>query len=301
MSVIVVGSINVDVTVVADRMAQAGETITGTALETGLGGKGANQAVAAARAGAPTAMVGCVGSDAFADVALGGLRDSDVDTDAVRVVDGGTGIAHIRVAGGDNSIVVVPLANARLAVAQAREALAATEASVLLLQLEVEQEVVVAAAEAAHARGIRVVLDPAPAAPLPESIWRHVSLVKPNEHEAALLTGVEVTDAASAERAAQWFLERGVEAAIVTLGKAGAVLVDGAGARTLAGHVVDAVDSTAAGDTFSGFLAAALADGASLDDAARRAMAAAAISVTRVGATASIPSGAEVDAFLAGA
>lgn len=299
MSVIVVGSINVDVTVVADRMASTGETITGSALETGLGGKGANQAAAAARAGAPTTMVGCVGSDAFAEVALDGLRDAGVGVESVRMVDGGTGIAHIRVAGGDNSIVVVPLANAQLSVEQAHEALDVTDASVLLLQLEVEQRVVLAAAERAHARGIRVVLDPAPAAPLPESIWQHVALVKPNEHEAGLLTGVEVTDAASAERAARWFLDRGVDAAIVTLGKAGAVLVDADGARTLAGHVVDAVDSTAAGDTFSGYLAASLADGASLDDAARRAMAAAAISVTRVGATASIPTGDEVDAFLA--
>ncbi|GAA2174609.1 ribokinase [Agrococcus versicolor] len=299
MSVIVVGSINVDVTVVADRMAGAGETITGSALETGLGGKGANQAAAAARAGARTAMVGCVGSDAFADVALAGLRDAGVDVDGVRAVDGGTGIAHIRVAGGDNSIVVVPLANASLSVEQAVAAIDATDASVLLLQLEVAQEVVLAAAERAHARGLRVVLDPAPAAALPESIWRWVSLVKPNEHEAALLTGVEVTDAASAELAAAWFLERGVEAAIVTLGKAGAVLVDAAGARSLPGHVVDAIDSTAAGDTFSGYLAAALGDDASLDDAARRAMAAAAISVTRIGATASIPTRDEVDAFLA--
>lgn len=298
MSVIVVGSINVDVTVVADRMAQAGETITGTALETGLGGKGANQAAAAARAGAATTMVGCVGSDAFADVALDGLRGAGVDVAGVRAVDGGTGIAHIRVAGGDNSIVVVPLANASLSVEQAHAAIDASDASALLLQLEVDQEVVLAAAERAHARGIRVVLDPAPAAPLPESIWQHVALVKPNEHEAGLLTGIEVTDAASAEQAARWFLDRGVDAAIVTLGKAGAVLVDGAGARTLAGHVVDAVDSTAAGDTFSGYLAAALADGAPLDEAARRAMAAAAISVTRVGATASIPTRDEVDAFL---
>ncbi|SDH22788.1 ribokinase [Agrococcus jejuensis] len=301
MSVIVVGSINVDVTVVADRMAQAGETITGTALETGLGGKGANQAAAAARAGAATTMVGCVGSDAFADVALDGLREAGVDVAGVATVEGGTGIAHIRVAGGDNSIVVVPLANAALSVEQAHAAIDATDASALLLQLEVDQQVVLAAAERAHARGIRVVLDPAPAAPLPESIWQHVALVKPNEHEAGLLTGVEVTDAASAEQAARWFLDRGVDAAIVTLGKAGAVLVDADGARMLAGHVVDAVDSTAAGDTFSGYLAAALADGASLDEAARRAMAAAAISVTRVGATASIPSSAEVDAFLADA
>lgn len=297
--VLVVGSINVDVTVVADRMAAAGETITGSALETGLGGKGANQAAAAALAGATTAMIGCVGSDAFADVALDGLRGAGVAVDGVRTVDGGTGIAHIRVAGGDNSIVVVPLANARLDVAQAQAAVDAADADVLLLQLEIAQDVVLAAAERAHARGMRVVLDPAPAAPLPERIWQHVALVKPNEHEAALLTGVEVTDAESAERAARWFLERGVAAAIVTLGKAGAVLVDASGARRLEGHVVDAVDSTAAGDTFSGYLAAALASGHDLDVAATRAMAAAAISVMRVGATASIPSADEVDAFLA--
>lgn len=296
--VLVVGSINVDIAVVADRVPEVGETITGTALRTGLGGKGANQAVAVARAGASSTMVGCVGSDAFADVALEALRAAHVDVSGVRVVDGGTGVAHIRVADGENSIVVVPLANAELDRAQAIAAIDATTASVVLLQLEIRQEVVLAAAKRAHERGMRVVLDPAPAAALPESVWEHVTLVTPNEHEASILTGVDVVDPESAAEAARWFIDRGVDVAIITLGQGGALFADRRGSRLLPRHEVTAVDSTAAGDTFSGYVAAALSEGNSADVAADRAMAAAAVAVTRLGAADSIPPVDEVLGYL---
>lgn len=296
--VLVVGSINVDITVVADRVPEVGETITGTALRTGLGGKGANQAVAVARAGASSTMVGCVGSDAFADVALDALRAAHVDVSGVRVVDGGTGVAHIRVADGENSIVVVPLANAELDRAQAIAAIDATTASVVLLQLEIRQEVVLAAAKRAQERGMRVVLDPAPAAALPESVWVHVTLVTPNEHEASILTGVDVVDPDSAAEAARWFIDRGVDVAIITLGQGGALFADRRGSRLLPRHEVTAVDSTAAGDTFSGYVAAALSEGTSADAAADRAMAAAALAVTRPGAADSIPPVDEVLGYL---
>ncbi len=296
--VLVVGSINVDITVVADRVPEVGETITGTALRTGLGGKGANQAVAVARAGASSTMVGCVGSDAFAAVALDALRAARVDVSGVRAVDGGTGVAHIRVADGENSIVVVPLANAELDRAQAIAAIDATNASVVLLQLEIRQEVVLAAAKRAHERGMRVVLDPAPAAALPESVWEHVTLVTPNEHEASILTGVDVVDPESAAEAARWFIDRGVDVAIITLGQGGALFADWRGSRLLPRHEVTAVDSTAAGDTFSGYVAAALSEGNSADVAADRAMAAAALAVTRLGAADSIPPVDEVLGYL---
>ena len=296
--VLVVGSINVDITVVADRVPGVGETITGTALRTGLGGKGANQAVAVARAGASSTMVGCVGSDAFANVALEALRAAHVDVSGVRAVDGGTGVAHIRVADGENSIVVVPLANAELDPAQAIAAIEVTTATVVLLQLEVRQEVVLAAVKRAHERGMRVVLDPAPAAALPESVWQHVTLVTPNEHEASLLTGVDVVDPESAAEAARWFVDRGVDVAIITLGEGGALLADRRGSRILPRHKIIAVDSTAAGDTFSGYVAAALSEGTSADVAADRAMAAAALAVTRPGAADSIPSVDEVLGYL---
>lgn len=296
--VLVVGSINVDITVVADRVPGVGETITGTALRTGLGGKGANQAVAVARAGASSTMVGCVGSDAFADVALDALRAAHVDVSGVRAVDGATGVAHIRVADGENSIVVVPLANAELDPAQAIAAIEVTAATVVLLQLEIRQEVVLAAVKRAHERGMRVVLDPAPAAALPESVWEHVTLVTPNEHEASLLTGADVVDPESAAGAARWFIDRGVDVAIITLGEGGALIADRRGSRLLPRHEVTAVDSTAAGDTFSGYVAAALSEGTSAEVAADRAMAAAALAVTRPGAADSIPSVDEVLGYL---
>lgn len=302
-AVIVVGSVNVDLAAAGTPVPSAGETRTGDRFALGLGGKGANQAVAAARAGATTRLVGCVGDDTFGIVAIHELCEAGVDLGELHEVDGTTGVAHIRVdaASGDNSIFVIPGANAALTPERAVASLRAIApgAGVVLLQLEVPLETVVAVAAEATELGLTVVLDPAPARELPASLWRDVEVVTPNEHEAGLLSGIEVTDDASAERAGRWFLERGVRVVLITRGAAGASLVTSAGAEHLATVAVDAVDTTAAGDSFAGHLGAALAAGGELREAVTRALAAGSLAATRVGASESIPTRDEVDRALA--
>ncbi|NJC68601.1 ribokinase [Planosporangium thailandense] len=297
--VLVVGSISADVTAFADRLPQPGETVLGNDVTLVLGGKGANQAVAAARFGAPTWMVGCVGDDAFADLTAGDLRRYGVNTDLLRSVPGPTGVAHIRVdANGQNDIVNTPLANGHLDADQVDGALAAlaSQASVLLLQLEVRAGITAHAAEAGRRAGLAVVLDPAPAVAVPETVWQHVDIVTPNESEAGLITGIEVTGVDTARKAAQWFLDRGVRQVVITLGGAGAVSVTAAESHEYAPFAVTAVDTTAAGDAFTGTLGAALALGLGSADAIRHAMAAGALAVTKRGASPSLP---DRDAVLA--
>jgi ribokinase len=303
--VVVVGSISVDVTAFSQRLPAPGETVLGDSLTMVLGGKGSNQAVAAARAGARTSMVGCVGSDPFRDIALEGLLAEGIDASAVAVLDGATGVAHIRVdASGENDIVVVPLANARLTPEHVETALADVDEpgdAVLLLQLEVPHDAVRHAARLGWERGLTVVLDPAPAptTAFPEAFWGAIEVVTPNETEARLITGVAVTDADSAARAGRWFVDRGVVRAVVTLAGQGAVVVTSDDVTRLTPYPVQAVDTTAAGDAFAGHLGAALAAGLPWDAALRRAMAAGALAVTVVGASPSLPTAAAVDAFLA--
>lgn len=301
-SVLVVGSITADLTTFASRHPEPGETLLGSGFGLVLGGKGANQALAARRAGAPTTMVGCVGDDLFRPVVLEGLQAEDVDTSLVRTVPGPTGIAHIRVDGaGENNIVMVPLANAALGPAEVEAAVraAAPRASVLLLQLEIPLESAVHAARVARSLDMTVVLDPAPAAALPEEAWALADVVTPNESEAARLTGTPVTDAASAAIAGAWFVERGAGRAVVTLGGQGAVVVEAGGTTSHAPFPADPVDTTAAGDAFAGALGASLARGLAWADALQRAMAAGALAVGVRGASPSLPTAAMVDALLA--
>lgn len=276
----------------------------GTAFSLAAGGKGANQAIAAARAGAETFFVACVGDDPFEVIVRDALAEAGVDTRYVRRVPGeGTGIAHIRVDAttGENDIVIVPRANSLLAPRDIDGALdgIGTDGGVLLTQLETPFEAGRHALERAHAAGVTVILDPAPAAALRDDVWRAVDIVTPNETEATVLTGTRVTDMESAIRAGGWFVQRGVGTALITLAGSGAVAVTAEGAQVFEPFVVDAVDTTAAGDAFAGSLAAALAAGSDLAGAVRRAMATGAIAVTRVGAAPSIPTADEVDAFLA--
>jgi ribokinase len=299
--VLVVGSINVDLTAFARRLPQPGETLTGDSFALQLGGKGANQAVAAARAGAATHMVGCVGDDAFAGHVTSSLEAAGVDLEYVRTVPGSTGVAHIRVSGsGENDIVVIPEANAALDAAQLERAFAALadRARVLLTQLETPFATTLAAARLARDAGIAVVLDPAPAVPLDDAIWPLVDVVKPNETEASLLTGIRVDSRASAERAGRWFLERGAGAALITMGGDGSLLVTPEGVTHHEALHVEVVDTTAAGDAYAGHLAASLALGLPLERAIRRAGAAGAITVTRRGSSVSVPTAGEVDALL---
>lgn len=300
--VVVVGSVTTDLTTFSHRLPARGETVLGDDFSMVLGGKGANQIVAAGRAGASASFVGCVGSDLFRDLVVDSLQAAGVDIAHLRQVDGPTGIAHIRVDdSAQNDIVMVPLANARLTAEQVDEALAALagSANVLLTQLEIPMELSLRAAKTAAGLGMTVVLDPAPAAPLPDDAWAHIDIVTPNESEASVLTGLDVHDVASAEAAGRWFLDRGVRAAIITLAGAGSVLVTAEGARVFEPFTVTAVDTTAAGDAFAGYLGAALAEGSPLDDAIRLANAAGALAVTVRGASPSLPHRADVDGFLA--
>ena len=280
--VAVVGSINVDLAAFGSPLPRPGETVIGTDFSLMLGGKGANQAVAAARAGAPTYMIGAVGDDLLRDVALDALDREGVDITAVRVAEGATGIAHIRVEAlsGQNSILIIPNANHRLSPDDAEASLLALSdrVSVVLVQL---------------------VLDPAPAQLLPRAFWRGVSVVTPNELEAEVFTGIAVTSHHSAVRAARWFLDRGVTIAMITRGEHGVLVMGREGAQEYPALAVTPVDTTAAGDAFAGALGASLAGGAPLPDALRRGLAAGALAVTVRGASQSLPTAAAIDAFLA--
>jgi ribokinase len=301
--VAVVGSINVDLTAFGSPLPRPGETVIGTDFSLMLGGKGANQAVAAARAGAPTYMIGAVGDDLFRDTALDALAREGVDVTGVRVTDGRTGIAHIRVdaVSAQNNIVVVPNANHRLTPADVEASLRALSdhVSVVLVQLEIPLPVVQRVAEVCRACELRLVLDPAPAQVMPPAVWRGVSLVTPNELEAEVLTGIAVTSHHSAVRAARWFLDRGVPIAVITRGELGVLVMGREGAQEYPALTVTPVDTTAAGDAFTGALGASLANGASLSVALRRGLAAGALAVTVQGASQSLPTVAAIDTFLA--
>ena len=300
--VVVVGSITADVTAFGNRLPVPGETVLGESFTLVLGGKGANQALAAARAGASSTMIGCVGDDLFRDIVLGGLRDGGVDTSAVATVPGPTGVAHIRVdiATGQNDIVIIPLANSSLTpdLAERQLRAVARRGDVLLLQLEIPLETALRAAVVGRELGMIVVLDPAPAATLPDEIWPVVDVVTPNELEAAVLTGTTVFDVPSAEVAGRWFLDRGVHSALVTLGEKGVVEVSEAGVQSRSAPRVQVVDTTAAGDAFAGNLGAGLANGLSWDESVNRGIHAGALAVTVAGASTSLPTAHAVDAFI---
>ena len=301
--VVVVGSISADLTAFGRRLPRPGETVLGDEFTLVLGGKGANQAVAAVRAGAPTFVIGAVGNDLFQEVTLGALRGEGVNVDAVAVLPGHTGVAHIRVDrdSGQNDIMIIPHANGEVTGSLVEDRLRGLAGwiSVLLLQLEIPMASVLTAARVGRDLGCQVVLDPAPAQPLPEQIWPLVDVVTPNELEAEVLTGISPTDEASAEAAGRWFCDRGVGTAVVTLAERGAVVVSRDGVRHLPAYPVRAVDTTAAGDGFTGSVGAGLAAGLGWDELVRRALATGALTVTRTGASPSIPTAAQVDDFLA--
>jgi ribokinase len=301
--VAVVGSINADLAAFGSPLPRPGETVIGSDFSLVLGGKGANQAIAAVRAGAPTYMIGAVGEDMFGDLTLGTLADEGVDVSAVRIMDGSTGIAHIRVdaRSAQNDIMIIPNANHRLQPDDVEASLRALrdQVSVVLVQLEIPLSVVERVAEVCQACDLRLVLDPAPAQVIPSAVWRGVSVIKPNELEAEVLTGISVTDLSSAEQAARWFLDHGATIAMITRGEHGAIVLDTAGIEEYPAFPATPVDTTAAGDAFTGALGASLARGASLPEALRRALAAGALAVTVRGASPSLPTAEAVDAFLA--
>ncbi|MDN7935125.1 ribokinase [Burkholderia metallica] len=293
----VVGSVNIDLVTRAPRLPVPGETLLGTDFQTVHGGKGANQAVAAARLGASVAMIGCVGDDAFGARLHDALAAEGIDlTHLDRIGGAATGVATITVdEGGANSIVVVPGANARLdadRIDAAREAIAG--AAMLVCQLEVPVTTIARAIACASAHHTPVLLNPAPAQPLFDALLARVDYLVVNETEAESLTGIAVGDDASAVRAAEALRAKGVGNVLVTLGARGVCWRGGAGNGRLRATPVVAVDTTAAGDTFVGGFAAARAGGASMNDAIDFGQRAAAISVTRYGAQTSIPTRDEV-------
>jgi ribokinase len=291
--IVVVGSINMDLVTLAPRFAGPGETLTGDRFLTIPGGKGANQAVAAARLGASVSMVGCVGDDAIGKQLYDGLVAEGVDVTHVTRVDGiGSGTASITVAGGENSIVVVPAANGRVTPAQveaARELIRGADA--VLVQLEIPLDAVDATLRIAHEEGAPVILNPAPAQLLPVEWLSRVRFLTPNQHELATVLG------ADGETDFRELMRRAPCPVVLTRGEDGAWFRDKDDEpRHQSGFKVDAVDSTGAGDTFNAALAVFLAEG--LDVAVRKACATAAIAVSRLGAQGGMPRADEVTAFL---
>jgi ribokinase len=299
--VVVVGSTNTDMTVRVPRIPAPGETVLGRDFLISAGGKGANQAVAAARAGGKVVFVTALGADEFGQRAAENFAREGIDVDLIRRVPRvPSGVALIFVdETGENSIAVAPGANAELR-PQAVEPLGRLleSSDVILLQLETPLATVEAAVRVAAMRHARVILNPAPAQALPDSFLESVTMLTPNQREAEQLTGVASSGEEWLMRAAGILHRRGVRDVLITLGARGVFASrDGAGSLVPAFRV-EAVDTTAAGDVFNGALAVALVDGRSAHDAIRFASAAAAISVTRVGAQASAPSRMEIEAFL---
>jgi ribokinase len=293
--VVVVGSINVDLVVATPRLPRPGETILGGEFARHLGGKGANQAVAAARAGASVTMIGAVGRDADGDESVAALEAEGIDVSRIRRVDARTGVALIAVApDGENLIVVAPGANALVSTDDASLPNVET-GGVLLVCLEVPMAAVIESVGAARRIGLQLIVNPAPARELPPEVLAAGLILTPNEDELRALTGEADADAAVAS-----LLDAGARAVIVTRGAGGALLADGSRRGQFAGRVVDVVDATGAGDAFSGVLAAWLAQGRPLDVATEAANAAAGLSVTRAGARGGMPNRAAIEAALRG-
>ncbi|WP_462382645.1 ribokinase [Pseudomonas sp. Marseille-QA0892] len=291
--VVIVGSLNMDLIVRTPRLPFGGETLAGHGFSTAPGGKGANQAVAVARLGARAAMIGCVGDDAYGAALRQGLVAEGIDCSAVTTVAGvSTGIASILVDDdGQNAIVIAAGANGEMSPdrLEAHDELLAS-ASVVIAQLEVPPPTVEATLARAHEHGRTVILNPAPATgPLPSAWYRLIDFIIPNESEAALLTGVTVNSPETALVAAKRLLEAGVKRVLITLGHQGVLYADQAGHAHYPVQPVNAIDTTAAGDTFVGGFAAALANGETLQSAISLGQQAAALAVTRPGAQPSIP------------
>ncbi|MDT3720986.1 ribokinase [Pseudomonas oryzihabitans] len=296
--VVVIGSLNMDLVVRTPRLPKGGETLAGHAFATAPGGKGANQAVAAARLGAQVAMIGCVGADPYGDFLTRSLVQEGIDCRGVSVAnDVPTGIASILVDDqGQNAIVIVAGGNGELSVAhlQAQEALLA-KAKIVIAQLEVPLATVGGALARARALGKTVILNPAPATgPLPADWYAHIDYLVPNESEASLLTGLPVDNREQAEAAARQLIAAGARQVLLTLGSQGLLQVTAEGCRHHPATPVQAVDTTAAGDTFLGGFAAGLAEGLSVTEAIALGQRAAAIAVTRPGAQPSIPTRQEL-------
>ncbi len=289
--IIIVGSANTDMVVKIDKHPLPGETRLGGDFFMNAGGKGANQAVAAARLGGNVAFVAKVGNDIFGKQTLEGLTNENIDTSHVFIDDfapSGTALIIVN-AEGENSIVVASGANAKLNEKDVASISDLTDTAFILMQLETPIETISAVINAANIKGTNVILNPAPAQQLSQTILEGLFLLVPNESEASILTGIQVIDLASASNAADALLDKGVRHVIITLGKQGAFFKSVSREILIPAPIVTAIDTTAAGDTFCGALTVALTEGKDWDDAIRFAVTAASISVTRMGAQSSVP------------
>lgn len=304
MKIFVIGSINIDVSARMQRLPLPGQTVNAESYNLGVGGKGANQAIAASKMGADTCFVGAIGNDDFGVTALRELTNYGLDTKNIRRFDNvETGMAIVQVDHqGQNNIAVCAGANASLTadvLDDYKEQIAASK--IVLLQREVDPIVNLAAAKIAHSYDVPVCLDPAPVGNMQDfdELLKYCSFITPNETEAAELTGIEITDMATAEIGAKQLLARGPKQVIIKLGARGALLANNEIVREFAPFKVNAVDTVAAGDSFNAGLAVAYAQGKALEDCVTYAAAAGAIAVTRVGASKAAPTKAEVEELLA--
>lgn len=296
-TILVIGSSNTDMTAKTHSLPRPGETVLGGVFSMGAGGKGANQAVAAKRLGGEVKFICKVGHDMFGDNALRQYREEGLDTSGILRSSLPSGVALIYVdSHAENCIVVASGANADLSeedIEASREAI--ENCGILLLQLETPVPSVLKAAKIAHKAGATVVLNPAPACPLPEEIFQYVDIFIPNETELSTYSGIQVNDVASAEKAALVMQEKGVGTLIVTMGSKGSLICEGSAALFVPAHKVKAVDTTAAGDTFCGGLCVAIAEEKDLKAATEFATTAAALAVQKMGAQSSIPLRKEIN------
>jgi ribokinase len=293
----VIGSSNTDMVIKADKLPMPGETILGGQFLMNAGGKGANQAVAAAKLGAKVTFVSKIGDDIFGEQAIKGFQNEGINTDFVFVdTENPSGVALILVDNaGENCIAVASGANGNLKNEEVEKAIEKIKNDdIVLIQLEIPISTVVFAIQKCQERGAKIILNPAPAQKLHDALYKYLYFITPNETEAETLTGIKVDDIQSAERAAQFFIDKGVENVVITLGSKGAYLHNKNLKCLIATPKVTAVDSTAAGDVFNGALAVALSEGQGFEMAVDFACKAAAISVTRMGAQASAPKRSEI-------
>ncbi|GBF80289.1 ribokinase [Aphanothece sacrum] len=293
MSIIVVGSINMDLVAQTAYLPKAGETIIGQIFFTVPGGKGANQAVAAAKLGANTYLVGCVGKDQFGVELLGNLKELGVNIDGVNIEDNiSSGIAIITVDNrGENTIIVIPGANNNINESDVKKLdYLLVNSKILLLQLEIPLLTVQNAAKVAKQAGITVILDPAPAPDnLPDDLYPLIDIITPNETEAQKLVGFAINTQETTQKAAQFFLERGVKSVIIKLGERGAFYATIEESFMIPPYPVNAIDTVAAGDAFNGAIAAALEQGLSLKNALKWGVIAGALTTTKIGSQSALP------------
>lgn len=300
--IVVFGSFVVDLMGRGPHLPVPGETVKSGFFKMGAGGKGFNQGVAAHKAGGDVTMVTKLGMDTFANVALDTMVELGMDTSKViRTEEQPTGVALIEVdeTTGQNAIMVIPSACDHITDAEVDALKPLIEgADILLTQLETNMSSIQRVIDIAHAAGKTIILNTAPVQPVADALLKKVTIVTPNEVEASILTGIKVVDADSAKQAAEWFLARGVQRVVITMGGMGAFIADGDKRVMTPAFKVNAIDTTGAGDAYNGGFVAALAEGCDMIEASRFAAATAALSVQKMGTTPSMPTRAEIDAFL---